>query len=141
MPRRKSNKLPLKPVLLWLVIGVLDVAGGSYLRGIVIIAVGVLAAVALATRSRYSTVRSDGADVFVRNFPGQEQRISKSSVINVRGGRGVSDLTCELVVLTPTKRRATRRVVVWAFRASQVDTLRLLCEAVLPETSSLEPSL
>lgn len=138
---QKNNKLPLKPVLLWLVIGVLDVAGGSYVRGTAIVAFGVLVAVALATRTRCSTARADGADVFVRNFPGREQRIAKDSIVSVRGGRGVSDLTCELLVLTPNKRKATSRVVVWALRASQVDTLRRLCATVLPQTSASEPSL
>ena len=138
---QKNNKLPLKPVVLWLVIGVLDVAGGSYIRGTAIVMFGVLAVGALATRARYSTARDDGADVLIRNFPGSEQRIAKDSVVSIRGGKGVSDLTCELLVLTPNKRKATSRVVVWALSASQVDTLRQLCATVLPQTSASEPSL
>lgn len=141
MSNAGTYKLPLKPVLLWLVIGFLDVAGGSYLRGSLIVAAGTAFALTLSARGRRSTAFAHGEQLRVRNFPEQELSIAKSDIIGVRGGRGVSDLTCELTVLTPEKRKATKRVVVWAFRASQVEELRELCKPVLPESSATEPSL
>lgn len=110
----------------WLVLGLLDIISGAFVRGSILAAVGVLVVLAFSLVSQRSWVDREGNELVVRNWPLSPARIPVGEIVLVRRGRGVNAIVTELLIQRGGR---PRRFSVWARAGENTEELEALVKS------------
>lgn len=82
--------------LAWVVVGLLDIAGSHFWRGVFLCAVGLIIGVFLVARVSFSKVELRDDILLIRNWPSKSYTLELSSLRSVTERSGVNSLRVKL---------------------------------------------